>query len=118
MTFSGDGEYYHMEFIDLVDRLKTHFHLRDASVTYKPNIVVTVLAGIWFIELRREGPLTWEGWQDAMVPRFETEIWRNNMQRSFDRDRFRPTFNTEPVQCTVSNKNAPNVWSILHNEIL
>ena len=30
MTFSGEGEYEHMEFIDWVDRLKTDFHMTDA----------------------------------------------------------------------------------------
>ena len=98
MTFSGEGEYDHMEFIDWVDRLKTDFHMKDALVTSKLNIVLTGLARIWFIELRREGPLTWEGWKEAMISRFGTEMWRNNMQRAFDRDRFRPMVNTEPVQ--------------------
>ena len=56
MTFSGEGEYDHMEFIDWVDRLKTDFHMKDALVTSKLNIVLTGLARIWFIELRREGP--------------------------------------------------------------
>ena len=30
MTFSGEGEYDHMEFIDWVDRLKADFHMKDA----------------------------------------------------------------------------------------
>ena len=56
MTFSGEGEYDHVEFSDWVDRLQTDFHMKDALVTSKLNIVLTGLARIWFIELRREGP--------------------------------------------------------------
>ena len=59
MTFSGEGESDHVEFIDWVDRLKTDVYMKDALVTSKFNIVLTGLARIWFIELRREGPLTW-----------------------------------------------------------
>ena len=98
MTFSGEGEYDHMECIDWVDRLKTDFHTKDALVTSQLNIVLTGLARLWFVELRREGFRDWESWKEAMIERFGTEMWRNYMQRAFDRDRFRPVTNTEPVQ--------------------
>ena len=42
--------------------------------------------------------MTLEGWKEAMICRLGTEMWRNNMQRAFDRDRFRPMINIEPVQ--------------------
>ena len=55
MTFSGEGEYDHIEFIEWVDRLKADLHMKDALVTSKLNIVFTGLARLWFVELRREG---------------------------------------------------------------
>ena len=67
--------------------------MKDALVTSKLNIVLTGLARLWFVELRREGPRDWESWKEAMVERFGTEMWRNNMQRAFDMDRFRPATN-------------------------
>ena len=33
-----------------------------------------------------------------MIERYGIEMLRNNMQRAFDRERFRPVVNTEPVQ--------------------
>lgn len=71
--------------------------MKHSLVTSKLTIVLTGLARIWFIKLRREGPLKWEGWEAAMIYRFGTEMWRNNMQRAFDRDRCRPMVNIEPV---------------------
>ena len=60
--------------------------MKDAFVTSKLNIVLTGLARLWFVELRREVPRDWESWKEAMVERFGTEMWRNNMQRAFDMD--------------------------------
>lgn len=98
MQFSGEGEYDHTEFVDGMHRLKTAFHMTDALVTPKLNKVLIGLARIWLVELRREGPRDYESWKEAMMERFGTEVWRNNMQRVFEKDRFKPVINTEPVQ--------------------
>lgn len=84
--------------MDWVDRIKIDSHMKDALFTSNVDIVLTVPGRIWLIKLRREHPLTCEVWKKAMIHKFGTETWRNNMPRDFDEDRFKTMITRELAQ--------------------
>jgi hypothetical protein len=91
--FTGEGEYNHQEFIDWVDQLRTTMNPPDVLITSKLSLVFKGTARQWLLDVMKEDApytKTWEEWKEAIQSRFGNSQWKNNMERSFMADYYKP----------------------------
>ncbi|MBW0493450.1 hypothetical protein O181_033165 [Austropuccinia psidii MF-1] len=63
-TFSGEGEYNHIEFIRKVDILQEDFHIPDEIVVGKLHSLFTRTSKRWYYKMRQEhGRHDWYWWK-------------------------------------------------------
>ncbi|MBW0503470.1 hypothetical protein O181_043185 [Austropuccinia psidii MF-1] len=82
--FSGEGEYYHMEFISSIDIIKEDFELPERFVTARFNNVLTRSAYRWYINLRQaNGHQSWNWWKTQIITKWANDAWRFKVEISF-----------------------------------
>ena len=104
-TFSGEGEYNHIEWIDWVDQTVAEFEIPDKLVTAKLSIVLKGLARNWYVEKRKDqGKMSWAEVKEAMKKRFGTNIWRNKMEETYLHDNFKKSSNIDCLTWALNQK--------------
>ncbi|MBW0544425.1 hypothetical protein O181_084140 [Austropuccinia psidii MF-1] len=82
--FSGEGEYYHMEFIRGIVKIKEDFELPDRLVTSRFNILFTRSAHRWYIKLRQShGHQNWTWWKSQIINKWANDAWRLKVETAF-----------------------------------
>ncbi|MBW0562405.1 hypothetical protein O181_102120 [Austropuccinia psidii MF-1] len=62
-TFSGEGEYNHIEFIRTIDMLQENFHIPDEIIVGKLHSPFTRNAKKWYYKMRQDhGKNDWSWW--------------------------------------------------------
>ncbi|MBW0495389.1 hypothetical protein O181_035104 [Austropuccinia psidii MF-1] len=87
--FSGEGEYYHMEFIRGIEMIKEDFELPYRLVTERFNKFFTRSAHRWYIKLRQaQGyqSLTW--WKTQIINKWANDSWRFKVETAFQSSKF------------------------------
>ncbi|MBW0483332.1 hypothetical protein O181_023047 [Austropuccinia psidii MF-1] len=73
-NFSGEGEYYHMEFIRGIDMIKEYFELPDRLVTARYNTLFTRSAHRWYIKLRQsQEHQCWTWWKPQIINKWSND---------------------------------------------
>ncbi|MBW0479545.1 hypothetical protein O181_019260 [Austropuccinia psidii MF-1] len=63
-TFSGEGEYHHIEFIRTIDMLQKDFHIPDEIIVGKLHSLFTRTSKKWYYNMRQDhGNLDWSWWK-------------------------------------------------------
>ncbi|MBW0571327.1 hypothetical protein O181_111042 [Austropuccinia psidii MF-1] len=83
-TFSGEGEYNHIEFIRTIDILQEIFHIPDEIIVGRLHSLFTRTAKKWFYKIRIDhGKHDWSWWKYEMITKWANTSWRFKMENSF-----------------------------------
>ncbi|MBW0547709.1 hypothetical protein O181_087424 [Austropuccinia psidii MF-1] len=89
--FSGEGEYYHMEFIRGIEIIKENFELPERLVTARFNTLFTRSANRWYIKLRQaHGHQSWTWWKTQSINQWANYSWRLKVETAFESAKFNP----------------------------
>ncbi|MBW0513659.1 hypothetical protein O181_053374, partial [Austropuccinia psidii MF-1] len=84
-TFSGGGEYNHMEFIRTVDMLQEDFHMPDEIIVCKLQSLFTRTAKKWYYEMKLDhGKHDWPWWKCKIITKWANNYWRFKMENAFE----------------------------------
>ncbi|MBW0483249.1 hypothetical protein O181_022964 [Austropuccinia psidii MF-1] len=88
--FSGEGEYYHMEFIRGIDMIEEDFELPDRLVTERFNTLFTRSAHRWYIKLRQaHGHQSGTWWKPQIINKWVNDSWRLKVETAFESAKFK-----------------------------
>ncbi|MBW0553728.1 hypothetical protein O181_093443 [Austropuccinia psidii MF-1] len=95
-TFSGEGEYNHMEFMNTVNMLKEDFNIPDIYISARLHSLFTKSAKKWYYKIRQDnGKHYWTWWKEQIISKWANYSWRFKMENSFEEaifniERYRP----------------------------
>ncbi|MBW0552203.1 hypothetical protein O181_091918 [Austropuccinia psidii MF-1] len=89
--FSGEREYYHMEFIRGTKMIKEDLELPEIFVTARFNTLFTKSAHRWYIKLRQaHGHQSWTWWKTKIINKWANYSWRLKVEEAFESIKFNP----------------------------
>ncbi|MBW0554083.1 hypothetical protein O181_093798 [Austropuccinia psidii MF-1] len=98
-TFSGEGEYNHIEFIRTIDMLQEDFHIPDEIIVGKLHSLFTRTAKKWYYKMRMDhGKHDWSWWKSEVITKWANNSWRFKMENAFENEIF------------TSEKDKPLTW--------
>ncbi|MBW0536858.1 hypothetical protein O181_076573 [Austropuccinia psidii MF-1] len=84
-TFSGEGEYNHMEFMKTIDMFKEDFNIPDEYISARLHSLFTKSAKKWYYKMRQDhGSHSWPWWKEQIISKWENYSWRFKMENSFE----------------------------------
>ncbi|MBW0570497.1 hypothetical protein O181_110212 [Austropuccinia psidii MF-1] len=98
-TFSGEGEYNHIEFISTIDMLQEDFHIPDEIIVGNLHSLFNRTAKKWYYKMRMDhGKHDWSLWKSEVITKWANNSWRFKMENAFEN----AIFNSE--------KDKPLTW--------
>ncbi|MBW0513290.1 hypothetical protein O181_053005 [Austropuccinia psidii MF-1] len=83
-TFSGEGEYNHIELIRTIDILQEDFHITDDIIMGKLHSLFTRTAKKWYYKMREDhGKHDWPWWESEIITKWANNSWRFKMENAF-----------------------------------
>jgi hypothetical protein len=88
-TFSGKGEYCHMDFIHWIDLAQCHSCVSDGVIVLKLLTILTDGARSWFktMEVVHKNR-TWSVWRAEMCKKYGKSNWKRKKEDAFDANKF------------------------------
>ncbi|MBW0585124.1 hypothetical protein O181_124839, partial [Austropuccinia psidii MF-1] len=84
-TFSGEGDYNHIEFIRTIDMLQEDFVISDEIMVGKLHCLFTRTAKKWYYKMRmNHGKHDWSWWKSEVITKWENNSWRFKMENAFE----------------------------------
>ncbi|MBW0562877.1 hypothetical protein O181_102592 [Austropuccinia psidii MF-1] len=84
-TFSGEGEYNHMEFMKTIDMFKEDLNIPDEYLSARLHSLFTKSAKKWYYKMRQDhGKHSWPWWKEQIISKWENDSWRFKMENSFE----------------------------------
>ncbi|MBW0536348.1 hypothetical protein O181_076063 [Austropuccinia psidii MF-1] len=106
-TFSGEGEYSHMEFMNPIDILKEDFNIQDEYISARLHSLFIKSAKKWYCQMRQDhGKNSWPWWKKNIISKWANDSWRFKMENSFEET----IFNIE--------RDRPMSWFLKKNDRL
>ncbi|MBW0551479.1 hypothetical protein O181_091194 [Austropuccinia psidii MF-1] len=79
-TFSGEGEYNHMEFMKTIDMFKEDFNIPDEYISARLHSLFTKSAKKWYYKMRQDhGKHSWPWWKEQIISKWANDSWRFQM---------------------------------------
>ncbi|MBW0537211.1 hypothetical protein O181_076926 [Austropuccinia psidii MF-1] len=83
-TFSGEGEYNHMEFMKTIDMFKEDFNIPDEYISARLHSLFTKSAKKWYYKMRQNhGKNSWPWWKEQIICKWANDSWRFKMENYF-----------------------------------
>ena len=84
-TFSGEGEYNHIEFIRTIDMLQEDFNIPDEIIVGKLHCLFTRTAKKWYYKMRIDhGKHDWSWCKSEVITKWANNSWRFKMENAFE----------------------------------
>ncbi|MBW0589179.1 hypothetical protein O181_128894 [Austropuccinia psidii MF-1] len=84
-TFSGVGEYNHIEFIRTIDMLQENFHITDEIIVGKLHSLFTRAAKKGYYKMTQDhGKHNWSWRKSKMITKWANNSWRFKMENAFE----------------------------------
>ncbi|MBW0543545.1 hypothetical protein O181_083260 [Austropuccinia psidii MF-1] len=84
-TFSGEGEYNHIELIRSIDMLQEDFHIPDETIVGKLYSLFTRTAKKWYYKMRQDlGKHDWSWWKSEMITKWANNSGRFKIENAFE----------------------------------
>ncbi|MBW0548011.1 hypothetical protein O181_087726 [Austropuccinia psidii MF-1] len=84
-TFSGEGEYNHIEFMKTIDMLKESFNIPDEYISARLHSLFTKSAKkLCYIMRQDHGKHSWPWWKEQIISKWANDSWRFKMENSFE----------------------------------
>ncbi|PLW15256.1 hypothetical protein PCANC_18507 [Puccinia coronata f. sp. avenae] len=88
-TFSGKGEYDHMDFIHWIDSAQRHSRVSDGVIVLKLLTILTDGARSWFKTMEAvHKNRKWSFWRAELCKKYGTASWKRKKEDAFDADKF------------------------------
>ncbi|MBW0567314.1 hypothetical protein O181_107029 [Austropuccinia psidii MF-1] len=82
-TYSGEGEYNHIEFIRTIDMLHKDFNIPDETIVGNLHCLFTRTAKKWYYKMRIDhGKHDWSLWKSEVITKWANNSWRFKMENS------------------------------------
>ncbi|MBW0469543.1 hypothetical protein O181_009258 [Austropuccinia psidii MF-1] len=76
-TFTGEGEFDHVSFIEIIDILQEDYAIPDELITERLHSLFGKSAKRWYYCLRQtNGKNTWSQWKNEIITKWENDAWR------------------------------------------
>ncbi|MBW0512498.1 hypothetical protein O181_052213 [Austropuccinia psidii MF-1] len=83
-SYSGEGEYNHMEFMKTTDFFKEDFNIPDEYISAKLHSLFTKSKKKWYYKMRKNhGKHSWPWWKEQIISKLEDDSCRFEMESSF-----------------------------------
>ncbi|MBW0532874.1 hypothetical protein O181_072589 [Austropuccinia psidii MF-1] len=83
-TFSGEGEYNHIELIRTIDMLQEYFHIPDEIIVGKLHSLFTRIVKKWYYKMKMDhGKHDWSWWESEVITKLANNSWRFKMENAF-----------------------------------
>ncbi|MBW0540153.1 hypothetical protein O181_079868 [Austropuccinia psidii MF-1] len=106
-TFSGEGEYNHIELIRTIDIFQEDFHIPDEIIVGKLHSLFTRTAKKQYYKMRLDhGKNDWPWWKFEIITNWANNSWRFRMENDFES----AIFNSE--------KDKPLTWFLKQKDRL
>ncbi|MBW0521400.1 hypothetical protein O181_061115 [Austropuccinia psidii MF-1] len=106
-TFSGKGEYNHIEFIRTIYMLQYYFHIPNEMIVGKLNSLFTRTAKNWYHKMRQDpGKNDWLWWKSEIITKWANNSWRFKMENDFE------------ISIFNSEKDKPFTWFVKQKDRL
>ncbi|MBW0523870.1 hypothetical protein O181_063585 [Austropuccinia psidii MF-1] len=93
-TFTGEGEYDHMSFINAIDMLQEHYSIPDELITARLHSLFAKYAKRWYYGIRKtNGKNTCSWWKQEIITKWDNDAWRYKIENSFENSLFDPEKN-------------------------
>ncbi|MBW0548789.1 hypothetical protein O181_088504 [Austropuccinia psidii MF-1] len=84
-TFSGEGEYNHIELIRTIDMLQEDFHIPDEIIVGKLNSLFTRTAMKWYYKMiMAHRKHDWSWWKSEVINKWANNSWSFRMENAFE----------------------------------
>ncbi|MBW0561744.1 hypothetical protein O181_101459 [Austropuccinia psidii MF-1] len=84
-TFSGEGEYNHIELIRTLDMLQEDFNISDEIIVGKLHCLFTRTAKKWYYKMRIDnGKDDWSWWKSEVITKWSNNIWRFKIENALE----------------------------------
>ncbi|MBW0533348.1 hypothetical protein O181_073063 [Austropuccinia psidii MF-1] len=89
--FTGEGEYYHVEFIKTIDMLHEDYAIPDELVTARLHSLFEKYAKRCYYGIRKtNGKNTWSWWKQEIITKCANYVWRYKIENAFENSLFDP----------------------------
>ncbi|MBW0540366.1 hypothetical protein O181_080081 [Austropuccinia psidii MF-1] len=106
-TFSGEGEYSHIEFIRTIDIFQEDLHITDEIIVGKLHSLFTRTAKKWYHKMRQvHGKHDGSWWKSEVITKWANNSWRFKMENAYES----PIFDSE--------KDRPLTWFLKQKDRL
>ncbi|MBW0476172.1 hypothetical protein O181_015887 [Austropuccinia psidii MF-1] len=84
-TFSGEGEYSHIELIRTIDMLHEDFHIADEIIVVKSHSLFTITLKKWYYKMRKDhGKNDLPRWKSEVITKWANNFWKFKMENAFE----------------------------------
>ncbi|MBW0582728.1 hypothetical protein O181_122443 [Austropuccinia psidii MF-1] len=84
-TFSGQGDYNHIDFLRTIDILQEDFHIPDEIIVGKLHSLFTRTSKKWYYKIRQDhGKHYWSWWKSEMIAKWANNSLRFKMENAFE----------------------------------
>ncbi|KAI9610595.1 hypothetical protein H4Q26_006740, partial [Puccinia striiformis f. sp. tritici PST-130] len=105
VSFSGEGEYDYIEFIQYCDLiLETYWAKEDIVVVRLPRLFRGVAKVWWKTKSAAMGKASWQTWKDQMKAQFNTSTWRSKMKEAFRKEKLDPSVHVISTWCVAQHR--------------
>ncbi|KAI9610035.1 hypothetical protein H4Q26_007029 [Puccinia striiformis f. sp. tritici PST-130] len=105
VSFSGEGEYDYIEFIQYCDLiLETYWAKEDIVVVRLPRLFRGVAKVWWKTKSAAMGKASWQTWKDLMKAQFNTSTWRSKMKEAFRKEKLDPSVHVISTWCVAQHR--------------
>ncbi|MBW0560027.1 hypothetical protein O181_099742 [Austropuccinia psidii MF-1] len=106
-TFSGEGEYNHIELIRTIDIFQEDLHIPDEIIVGKLHSLFSRTENKWYCKMRQDhGKHDWSWWKSEIITKWANNSRRFKMENAFES----AIFNSE--------KDKPLTWFLKQKERL
>ncbi|MBW0506509.1 hypothetical protein O181_046224 [Austropuccinia psidii MF-1] len=83
-TFSGEGEYNHIDLIKAIDMFQEDFQISDKIIVGKLHSLFTITAKKWYYKMRKDhGKHDWPWWKAEIITKWANNSWIFKMENDF-----------------------------------
>ncbi|MBW0581734.1 hypothetical protein O181_121449 [Austropuccinia psidii MF-1] len=84
-TFTGEGEYDHMSFIETNDMLQEDYTIPDELIASRLHSLFEKYPKRWYDGTRQtNGKNTWSWWKQEIITKWANDAWRYKIENAFE----------------------------------
>ncbi|MBW0508774.1 hypothetical protein O181_048489 [Austropuccinia psidii MF-1] len=88
-TFTREGDYENMSFIETIDMLQEYYAIPDELITSRLHSLFEKSAKRWYYGIKKtNGKNTWSWWKQEILTKWANDSWRYKIENLFENSFF------------------------------